>query len=53
MPKLKISMLFFHTTLGDDRNKRALSTGMLVVSQANEMARNYLTNTESVQNHTY
>ncbi len=32
MPKHKISMSFCHTTLPDDRDKRALSTGMLLAS---------------------
>jgi hypothetical protein len=32
MPKLKTSMSFCHTTLSDDRAKRARSNGMLLVS---------------------
>ncbi len=32
MPKLKICLLFFHNTTTDDRAKRALSNGMLIVS---------------------
>jgi hypothetical protein len=32
MPKLKICLLFFHTTLSDDRAKRVLSNGMLLAS---------------------
>jgi hypothetical protein len=32
MPKLKICLLFFDNTSTDDRAKRALSNGMLIVS---------------------
>ncbi len=52
MPKLKISMSFFHNTSTDDKLSQ-LYQMVYLSSQANKMARSYWTNTESIQNHIY